>query len=85
MDDNADRVPNYWVWHLVPGREEFSTLAEIAPLGEEGKVKSLTCSFFLLVVSLTITVQFVVVFHFLDQNCPLLHEAALLDPDKTFL
>ncbi len=29
MDDNGDRIADYWLWHLNPDADEFEFLAEI--------------------------------------------------------
>ena len=38
VDNNGDREPDYWVWDLVPGAEEFHVALEISLTSTENKV-----------------------------------------------
>ena len=40
MDDEADRSPNYWLWHFHGTEAEFQHFADVRMLSHEPKVRS---------------------------------------------
>ena len=38
MDENADRLPNYWLWHMNPAGSEFQVWTEIRMIDPPGQV-----------------------------------------------
>ena len=47
MDDVADRIPNYWLWQIQPGDQQFSYFATLRMISEEGDVRILLFHFIL--------------------------------------
>ena len=39
MDDKADRVPNYQIWHLLPGQDEFTVWQDVNMVLPPGQVR----------------------------------------------
>ena len=38
MDDDADRIPIYWMWQLDPAQFKFSPVATLRSISPEGEV-----------------------------------------------